>query len=410
MKSFVEKNRKKLVFILIILIVIIGSIYAATTVYGINIVSDYEDKLYPNMYVDKFDISNINKENLPNVVADINEQVKNSEVILYANEKEYTYKFSDLGISVNTEKLIKDISNYDNDLNFVEKINKIVTKEKSLFNCELLYSTEKATDFFETLKKKVDVSAKQGKLVMNKNRELSYKKGTNSFALDISENVKLVESHLYNLLTNNKLELIGTSNEPKYDVLSTINTKVATYSTKFDDKISRGRNLEAAAGYIDAVILQPGETFSFYKYAGPYNKKGYVYYGAMMGNGVCQVASTIYNTQLLAGLKTVERYSHESQMDYVKGGLDATVAADARGSKLDFKFKNTYKYPIYISAYTKGGKLTIEFWSNDKAKDGKTYKLESQQIGYKGFKTYSVVYKNGKQIEKNYLTTTWYPK
>ena len=79
-------------------------------------------------------------------------------------------------------------------------------------------------------------------------------------------------------------------------------------------------------------------------------------------------------------------------------------------NRLDFKFKNTLSYPIYISAYTKGGTLTIEFWSNDKALNGKTYKTQSQKIGYKGYKTYLLTYKGGKQISKDYIDTTWYPK
>ena len=65
-----------------------------------------------------------------------------------------------------------------------------------------------------------------------------------------------------------------------------------------------------------------------------------------MGNGVCQVASTIYNVSLLAGLPTVERYSHERQMVYVKGGLDATVSERAGKCRLDFRFKNNLAFPI----------------------------------------------------------------
>ena len=150
--------------------------------------------------------------------------------------------------------------------------------------------------------------------------------------------------------------------------------------------------------------------FSFYKFAGPYTKKGYIYYDGVIGNGVCQVATTIYNVELLAGLKTVERYSHAYKMVYVDGGLDATVASTNKASKVDFKFKNTYKYPIYISAFTNKGKLTIEFWSNDKAKNGNEYKTKSVKIAPKGYKTYLVTYKNGKQVSEDFIATTWYPK
>ena len=48
---------------------------------------------------------------------------------------------------------------------------------------------------------------------------------------------------------------------------------------------------------------------------------------------------------------------------------------------IDFKFVNTLDYPIYINAYTSGGTLTIEFWSNEDALDGVTYKPQVKQVG-----------------------------
>ena len=79
--------------------------------------------------------------------------------------------------------------------------------------------------------------------------------------------------------------------------------------------------------------------FSFYKYAGPYNRKGYVFYYEYVGNGVCQIATTIYNTALLGGLEIVRRYPHAALPVYVPGGLDATVASYANGGYVDFQFK-----------------------------------------------------------------------
>lgn len=131
----------------------------------------------------------------------------------------------------------------------------------------------------------------------------------------------------------------------------------------------------------------------------------------VIGNGVCQVATTIYNTAFTAGVKIVDRNQHEAKSTYVDGGLDATVASGIYGeSKVDFKFKNTLAYPIYVSAYSKNKKIIVDFWSNDKATGGKTYKTESVKIGYKGYKTYLHVYKNGKEIDKHLIATSWYSK
>ena len=75
------------------------------------------------------------------------------------------------------------------------------------------------------------------------------------------------------------------------------------------------------------------------------------------------------------------------------------------------QFKNTYKYPIYIRAYSNGGTATVEFWSNANAKGGKSYATESVQIGARGYRTYLHTYdQNGVEIDKSEIATTWYPE
>ena len=67
-----------------------------------------------------------------------------------------------------------------------------------------------------------------------------------------------------------------------------------------------------------------------------------------------------------------------------------------------------YKYPIYIKAYANGGEAHVEFWSNSNAKEGKTYSTESVQIGARGYKTFLHTYKDGVEIDKSEIATTWY--
>lgn len=403
-------SKKRVIQALLIAFVIVVTIYASLGIYGFSIVSSYDAKVYPNVYIDNYDVSNLTNEKLKDYIENISNEVNSSKVVFQVNNKEYEYELEKVGITLNKEQLKKEMLQYKDDLDYLEKLKKIVLKEKKVFSFELQYNENDIIVFLEELKNKVDTKKTQGKLVMGKDRNLAYQKGVASFNLDISKSLSIIKDKLDTILSNNKMTLEGSSTNPDYDILSTINTKISTYSTKFDNKVSRGQNISNAAKSLDGVILQPGAIFSFYKYAGSYTKKGYVYYLGVLGNGVCQVASTMYNVELLAGLETIERYSHAEQMVYVKGGLDATVSERAGKSRLDFKFKNTLDYPIYISAYTNGGTLTIEFWSNDKALNGKTYKTESQKIGYKGYKTYLLTYKDGKQISKKYIATTWYPK
>lgn len=68
------------------------------------------------------------------------------------------------------------------------------------------------------------------------------------------------------------------------------------------------------------------------------------------GGGVCQVSTTLYGALLRAGLPFEEftRREHSIPSTYVPLGLDATVDS----GHIDFKFKNTTEYPLYIFAYT----------------------------------------------------------
>ena len=406
-----NKKNIKWVHASIIFVLALVVIYVSFGIYSYSVVSKYDNRIYPNVYVNDYEISGKNKSEVYGEIEKLEKMVGGKSIVFKANDKEYNYTLKDLGVSINKDELVNKILTYTNDYSYIEKVKIISNKEKTEFSYRIVYSEEALDSFLKELKSKVDCKVIEGKISVDSSHNVTYVKGTPSFSLNISKTKELILDNISSIDTVDQLELIGDVVEPKYTNLSTINKKISTYTTKFNHLVSRGKNLSNAAAKLNGMVLQPGETFSFYKAVGPYGtSNGYVYFENVVGNGICQVASTMYNVELLAGLKTVERYSHEKQMSYVPGGLDATVAATSFGPKVDFKFKNTYKYPIYIDAYTKEGELTISFWSNENATEGKTYKTESNKIGYKGYNTYLITYKDGKQISKNFIATTWYLK
>jgi vancomycin resistance protein YoaR len=80
-----------------------------------------------------------------------------------------------------------------------------------------------------------------------------------------------------------------------------------------------------------------------------------------LGGGICQVSTTLYNAILRANIKSVERVHHTLPSHYVPLGMDATVDY----GNLDYKFKNTLEYPLYIEADTSGGQVTFNIYSNE---------------------------------------------
>lgn len=136
---------------------------------------------------------------------------------------------------------------------------------------------------------------------------------------------------------------------------------LGSYDSPHTSDSNRNRNLELACAAINGTIVKPGEVFSFNDTVGERTSaKGYreatayVSGGGLKqetGGGICQVASTLYICALQAEMEILSRAEHMYMVTYCPCGLDATVY----WGSLDFKFRNTSKYPIRIEASVSGG-------------------------------------------------------
>lgn len=406
-----SKKKKIILIILSIILVVFLCVYIFMISYSWGLVKDYKDKVYPHVYMGNYDFSNIKNNEVEEYINKIEEELRKEKIKFKVNLIEYEYSLKDLNITIDKEKMLNEVLNYQKSLSYSKRINQIVGKNKKIFTYKVNYNENDIKLFVTNLKSVVDKVGNDAKLVMNENKELIYQNATQSFNLNVEKSTEKILNYLKNDFKNLEIELVGESNNYKdNDLLKTINTKVSTYSTKYNAYISRGKNLETALNYLNGTIINSGEVFSYFKVAGPYNKKGYVYYDKMIGNGVCQIASTMYNTALIGGLEIKERHQHQLLLPYVPGGQDATVVSNGNNNVLDFKFKNTYKYPIYISAFYNNGVATVEFWSNNNAKEGKEYTIESVPLGNRTFETYLHTYQNGIEINKSFVAKTYYPK
>ena len=136
---------------------------------------------------------------------------------------------------------------------------------------------------------------------------------------------------------------------------------ISSFSTKYDaSNKNRSQNLAIAAGKINGTVLMPGEEFSFNQIVGKRTiQEGYkdakIYQNGKvvdgLAGGICQISSTLYNAAVMANLEIVERRNHSFTTSYVKAGKDATVVYGV----IDFKFKNSRTYPIKIEATVNSG-------------------------------------------------------
>ena len=128
-------------------------------------------------------------------------------------------------------------------------------------------------------------------------------------------------------------------------------------------------NTATAARDLDRVIIAPGETFSFNDRVGARDTgKGYraapiITTSGLLedipGGGICQLASTIYNAGLLAGMQVVERHPHCRTVGHVPPGRDATIASWRK----DLKLKNPFPYPLQLRIVLNQNRLTTSLYA-----------------------------------------------
>ena len=216
-------------------------------------------------------------------------------------------------------------------------------------------------------------------------------------------------------------------------------TCFGTYQTNYNTgNADRTTNLRLATNKINGYILRPGQEFSYNRVVGKRTiDAGYraapIYSGGKVvddiGGGICQVSSTLYNAALLSDLQITSRSNHSFITSYADPGRDATVFYGA----IDFKFKNTTKYPIKIVASTQNGieKISIyginvdkvitkvytqrtsskepetKYEDNPELKAGKTKVVQGGSRGYT-VNTYKETYVDGVLKEKKIISVDTY--
>lgn len=140
-------------------------------------------------------------------------------------------------------------------------------------------------------------------------------------------------------------------------------TRMAVFSTVSTNNANGTYNMTRALQSFNQVVLQPGQTLSFFAVAGPCGKaQGYkeagVVGGTGYGGGICQASTTLYGAAIRAGMTIVQRRNHSVPSTYVPIGQDAMVDY---GSS-DLKFRNDFNFPVKIVTYVSGKTLYAEIW------------------------------------------------
>ncbi len=379
-----------------------------------DIIQKYDEVFLPSIYLDDYDMSNYRYDELDTVLEKKKDRMMNKKIVFISRDKEVAFTLGEIGLVIDKERTLDTVDSFQDHLSYPKKI-WYINGHNSMKEFHFYYSLDDASfqTFFQKLSEQANIAPINGHF--DTSEGVRYVPGVSGFQLNYEKNKEIIEDYFngnYDL-SDMRIELVGDEVAAYTDERYIgIDTLASSFVTEYDTWVTlRAQNLRTGVSYINGAIVEPGEVFSFFKYAGPYNKAGYVFYYEFVGNGVCQVATTTYDAALLGGHDIVTRTPHKKKSVYVDGGLDATVASANDGSwNTDMKFRNTYDYPIYIKAYDTYGEIHVEFWSHKDAKKGKTYSLESVWLGGRGYRSFRHVYQDGVEVDTQVIATTWYPE
>ena len=377
-----------------------------------DLVHNYDDVILPGFKVDTYDVSGLTFDHAEKKIELLSTEVLNRSITIHVASREVTTTLKDLGLSVDFKRTLEEVESYQKHLSYSRKIWYINHDQEKIFKIYFLIDDEKSASYLNDLNH--DVGLAPHDAYFDTSDGVRYVSGVDGYEVDVEKSIDYIHEYFqgdYDPLYLG-FELAGNT-VPAYTNESYvgIDTLVSSFYTEYNPDIYlRSLNLRNAVNYINGAIVEPGGVFSYYDYAGPYDKDGYVFYYKFVGNGVCQVATTVYNAALLGGHEIVTRSPHDKKSPYVAGGLDATVVSYSSGWNVDMQWRNVYDYPVYVKAYDTYGEIHVELWSNSEATGGKTYSMESVWLGGRSFESYRHTYLNGEEIDVSFIASTYYTK
>lgn len=385
-----RKNQNTFIVKLSLSIIFIVSIVGVFFIQVRNTVDRWNDKIYPSVYVE-----------------DINLGGKTKEEAIKAMKEQYTEPFSQNIIKIKLGDTIKDVQlaklepkynledtvaeayEYGKSKRMLDRYSKINKPSKNQYDLDYNFDNNKIDSFVNSLANEINRSPMNAK-IQNVDGSVNISEESYGYKLD----TETLKAELIDALSDIKnkevfieAKLYTIKPTITKEELKTIDTKVASFTSNYStNSEGRATNIKIATEGLNGQVIMPGEEFSFNGIIGETTaEKGYKPATVIIenelkeevGGGICQVSTTLYNSIMKLNIRSTERRNHTLTVAYVPVGTDAAVSY----GYMDYKFKNTLKYPIYIEGIANEGVLTFNIYSNSKAIQANTsYRLISDII------------------------------
>jgi vancomycin resistance protein YoaR len=234
---------------------------------------------------------------------------------------------------------------------------------------------ERVTDWVTTVAAKLDRPAVSARFAVNADGIASVLPGATGIRVAQDKLIAQLGTELLrpavgtrNIAAPAVLETPPFSTEQANSWLPKI-SRTSEYTTYYPPSAARHANISTGSSQFDGVVILPGQTFSFWELLGPVTvERGYAFAGAIINNrsdenviggGLCQVSTTMFNAVSKLGYEIVERHAHGYYIDRYPIGLDAAVFEPG----VDFKWTNDTDAPVFLWSWNDATSLTFDVWS-----------------------------------------------
>lgn len=380
---------KKKAIIIIGILILLGTVIF--TSYSYFIVKHWDSKILPTVKIENEDLTGKTKKEAQEIIMDkYSSQVVKKKIDIVTEEKKYTLDYSMLDAKYNINEAIEEAFSYGQDMNMFQKYKAIKNPSLKQIKLTFEYNDKIIDQILAEIAKDTNKKPVNATITMVSSGKFDITNDVIGRQLETDKLKSDIKSKIDGVLTEDVISIVAPVKvlKPKISAvaLKTINTRISGYTTNFGSSAAgRATNIGLSTSSINKTLLMPGDVFSFNGVVGERTaSRGYQTAGVIIGDkleqglggGICQVSSTLYNAILGTEIVSVERIHHTISSGYIPKGQDATVDY----GNLDYKFKNTFKYPIYIEGFVSNRNLYFNIYSNSTLTI-RTYEIINEVLG-----------------------------
>ncbi len=350
--------------------------------------------------------------------------VKEFDLKVKADDKEFDYKKSDFKWIFQVEEAVKAAAEYAQSDDFKPSAETGAVKT-TVYGADVSITVDESSvkTIVDAIAKEIDVKAVDSTMTIDGDDVVISREKAGK-QLDKNDLTGKITAEAEALATGSKsgaVTITAKVDEIKpefnYEGLENEIKLIATYTTYSTNTLDADHNMALALAACDGSVINPGEVWSFNECTGNSNLESLGYRPATVimngkfeqgvGGGICQASTTIYNAAILANMEIEERYCHAFQSSYVPAGRDATIDYPY----LDLKLSNPTEYPMYMQCYMEDAYLTVNIFGwDDPAFD--SIEIESSvhsadKYGYSA-SAWRVYYLEGKEVGREELPSSAY--